>query len=80
MAWLHLTPTVDITACFRSDFYIPYKYLEGEVLPMARARASSVQVKRWSSSPHVGHLRANREEYRRQIETFLITCGLVKQS
>ena len=55
----------------KSDFYIPYKYLETEVIPERREKAASVSVKRWDKSPHVGHLRSHKAEYQKEIEKFL---------
>jgi len=62
----------------KSDFYIPYKYLESEVLPARKARAASLRVKRWDNSPHVGHLRKNKLEYEHEIEQFLLQLKLIK--
>ena len=47
------------------------RYLETEVIPRRKMKAASLTVKRWDKSPHVGHLRAHKAEYEKEIEKFL---------
>jgi len=62
----------------KTDFYTPYKHLETEVIPVRQSKSKSLIVKRWDKSPHVGHLRAHKTEYKQNIEHFLINTGLIK--
>jgi len=55
----------------KSDFYIPYKYLEESVIPVRKKLTKEVRVRRWEKSPHVGHLRANTKDYTEEIKQFL---------
>ena len=56
---------------------IVFRHLESEVIPARRIKAESLTIKRWDKSPHVGHLRAHKEEYERTIEMFLTQCKLL---
>ena len=53
------------------------RHLELEVIPARLKKAQSLIVKRWDKSPHVGHLRAHKEEYAQTIEKFLKQCKLL---
>ena len=41
-------------------------------------KAASLTVKRWDKSPHVGHLRAHKAEYEKEIEKFLREIKFIK--
>lgn len=47
----------------KTDFYLPYKYLEEEVLRAHREAGRDVSAHRWDKSSHVAHLRAHRKSY-----------------
>ena len=53
------------------------RHLELEVIPARLKKAQSLIVKRWDKSPHVGHLRAHKEEYEQTIEKFLKQCKIL---
>ena len=53
------------------------RHLELEVIPARLKKAESLIVKRWDKSPHVGHLRAHKEEYEQTIEKFLKQCKIL---
>jgi len=55
-----------------SDFYLPQKYLEKEVLERRRGRNErELFVKKFQKSPHVGHLRRYKADYTDAIHDFL---------
>lgn len=58
----------------KEDMYLPIKYAEETVEAKKRAAAGDrkvVRARRWEKSNHVGHLRANPEEYAKTVHDFL---------
>ena len=51
-----------------------FRYLEEEVLPVRKQLALKTTVCRLEKSPHVGHLRHNREQYVRHVQQFCEDC------
>jgi hypothetical protein len=55
----------------KTDFYLPWKYLEKEVLEPRRLAGRDVSAICWTKSPHVSHLRAHKEEYESAVLDFV---------
>jgi hypothetical protein len=55
----------------KSDFYLPFKYLEMTIESRRRAGEREVRAKRFVKSMHVGHLRAHPADYAKAVHDFL---------
>ena len=55
----------------KSDTYLPYQYLEQEVLAPRTAVDRDFRTQFWVKSPHVAHLRANPGEYEKAVLDFV---------
>ena len=55
----------------KNDWYLPYDYLEKDVLSKRKAQGRPFTAKCWDKSPHVAHLRAHKKEYQNTVLNFL---------
>ena len=53
------------------DFYLPSSYLEREVLEPRKKVGADFTAVRFKGSSHVAHLRYFKEEYRREVLSFI---------
>ena len=55
----------------KTDFYLPWEYLEKEVLAPRKEDGRDVSAVCWKKSPHVSHLRTHRKGYESAVYDFL---------
>jgi len=55
----------------KTDFYLPWKYLEKSVLEPRVEKKRDFTTKRWDKSPHVAHLKAHKKDYEDAVLNFL---------
>ena len=55
----------------KTDFYLPYEFLESEVLARRAEQKREFRTKRWEKSGHVEHLRAHKREYVDAVHSFI---------
>jgi len=55
----------------KTDKYLPWQYLDNEVLKPRKDAGRDFRAKCWQKSGHVAHLRANPKEYEEEVLNFL---------
>jgi len=55
----------------KRDFYLPYKFMEKEILPLRAERPEMVSWRKFLKSHHVQHLRKHKREYQEAINQFI---------
>lgn len=61
-----------------NDYYLSYQYLERNVLDLRSKVVSPFKAVKFNGSPHVGHLRYNKQQYTDEVTAF-INDGLIKR-
>eukprot|EP00092_Neocalanus_flemingeri_P036765 GFUD01040025.1.p1 GENE.GFUD01040025.1~~GFUD01040025.1.p1 ORF type:complete len:379 (+),score=86.98 GFUD01040025.1:119-1255(+) len=54
------------------DFYLPYKYLEKEVLAIKEESGADYTAVKFVGSPHVSHLKRHKKKYKSQVLAFIV--------
>jgi len=65
----HPPPTPELFLYSKTDFYLPWRYLEEEVLSLREGRDS--KAVRWDKSSHVSHYKTHKQEYANHVLDFV---------